>query len=606
MSEHAFQAEVSKLLQLVTHHLYSNKEIFLRELISNASDACDKLRHLQLTNSDLVAKDIEYKITLSIDENAKALIIEDNGIGMTRQELIDSLGTIAKSGTAQFLKRLTGDTKKDTNLIGQYGVGFYTCFMVASKVEVISLKAEKKEAHKWISNGVDSFSVEKGKLDHQGTKIVLYLKEDAQDYLVPLRLKTLIEKYSEHIAFPIVLKNKDNEEILNEERALWLRPKKEITPEQYKAFYQHIAHAYDEPWCTLHTKAEGVIEYTALLFIPSNKPYDLFNAERKNRLKLYIKRVFITDDCENLFPSYLRFVRGIVDTEDLPLNISRETLQFDPRMSKIKSSLAKKVLGTLTKKAKEEPEDYLKFWQNFGAILKEGFYEEPAKKEELLSLIRVKSTLREGYISLEDYIAQMRDDQKEIYYLLGDDTSKMLKSPQLEGFQNLKLNVLLLSDPIDHLWISQVRSYKNHPFKSVTEEDLNLDTEESDDSHVKYLIEFLEKHFQGKVKKVRVSTRLKESPVCFVNSGQGMNPHLSSFFQENQNASTRVLEINPNHLLIQSLSDMLEKEGKREILEEMAELLYDHALILEGQLVTDSQLFTQRLTSLMIHQLNAA
>ncbi|OJW46878.1 MAG: molecular chaperone HtpG [Alphaproteobacteria bacterium 41-28] len=605
MSEYTFQAEVSKLLQLVTHHLYSNKEIFFRELISNASDACDKLRHLLLTNSDLAEKDIKYKITLAVDEDAKTLIIEDNGIGMTRQELIASLGTIAKSGTAQFLQKLTGDTKKDTNLIGQYGIGFYTCFMVASEVEVISLRAGKKEAHKWTSNGIDSFSVERGKLEHHGTKIILYLKEDAQEYLSPLRLKSLVEKYSEHIAFSIVLNNKENEEVLNEELALWLLPKKEITPEQYKSFYQHVSHTYDEPWFTLHTKAEGIIEYAALLFIPSNRPVDLFNAERRNRLKLYIKRVFITDDCENLFPSYLRFVRGIVDTEDLPLNISRETLQFDPRMSKIKSSLTKKVLDSLTKKAKEDSKDYLKFWQNFGAILKEGFYEEFAKEEELLFLVRVKSTLREGYISLEDYVTHMKDDQKEIFYLLGDDLSKMLKSPQLEGFHSHKLNVLLLSDPIDHFWVSQVYSYKDRPFKSVTEEDLNLNTEKSGDSHLKSLIEFLEKHFQGKVKKVRISTRLKESPVCFVSSRQGQNFYLTGFIQEKQNTLTRILEINPNHQLIQNLLSLIETEGTKKSLEEMADLLYDQALILEGLPVTDSQLFAQRLTSLMSSQLNA-
>lgn len=606
MSEYAFQAEVSKLLQLVTHHLYSNKEIFLRELISNASDACDKLRHLQLIKSNLVEKGTEFKITLSIDEESKTLIVEDNGIGMTCQEMIDNLGTIAKSGTSQFLKKLTGDAKKDTNLIGQYGVGFYTCFMVASQVEVTSVKAGKKEAHKWISNGVDAFSVEKAEREQQGTKIVLHLKDDAKDYLVPFRLKTLVEKYSEHIAFPIVFKDKENEEILNEERALWLRPKNEITSEQYKAFYQHLTHAFDKPWCILHTKAEGVIEYTALLFIPSSAPYDLFNAERKNRLKLYIKRVFITDDCENLLPSYLRFARGIVDTEDLPLNISRETLQYDRRMSKIKAALTKKILETLAKKAKEEPENYLEFWQNFGAILKEGFYEEPAKKEELLSLIRVKTTLREGYISLEDYLAQMKEEQKDIYYLIGEDTSKMLKSPQLEGFQNRKLDVLLLTDPIDRFWVNRVGSYKDHSFKAITEENLNLDTEESDDTHVQSLVEFLEKQLQGKIKSVRVSTRLTESPVCFVSTGQEFNHHLSGAFQSHQNPSTRILEINPNHMLIQSLSNVVEQEDKGRILEEMAGLLYDQALILEGQPVADSQLFTQRLTSLMNNQLKVS
>ncbi len=606
MSEYTFQAEVSKLLQLVTHHLYTNKEIFLRELISNASDACDKLRHLQLTKSDLTDDNVEYKITLSIDEGAQALIIEDNGIGMTRQELVDNLGTIAKSGTAQFLKKLTGDTKKDTNLIGQYGIGFYTCFMVASQVEVISLKVGKKEAHKWISNGTDSFTVEKADLEHQGTKIILHLKEEEKEYLTPLRLKTLVEKYSEHIAFPIVLKTKDKEEALNEERALWLRPKSEITQDQYKAFYQHTAHAFDEPWCTLHTKAEGVIEYTALLFIPSAVPYDLFNAERKNRLKLYIKRVFITDDCEHLLPSYLRFVKGIVDTEDLPLNISRETLRYDPRMAKMKNTLTKKILDTLTKKAQEEPEDYLKFWQNFGAILKEGFHEEPAKQEDLLPLVRVKTTLREGYISLEDYLAHMQEDQKDIYYLIGEDTSKMLKSPQLEGFQNRKLNVVLLTDSIDPFWITRIEAYKGHSFKSILGEDLKLNKEESDDTHVKSLIDFLEKEYQGKVKKVRVSTRLNESPVCFVSSGPELNPYLLNMLKSQANALARILEINPNHLLIQNLSNIVGKEDKEQMLKEMAWLLYDQALILEGQPVADSQLFTQRLALLMNNQLEAA
>lgn len=606
MSEYTFQAEVSKLLQLVTHHLYTNKEIFLRELISNASDACDKLRHLQLTKPDLLEDNIDYKITISPDEETQTLEIEDNGIGMTRQELIDNLGTIAKSGTAQFLKKLTGDDKKDTNLIGQYGIGFYTCFMVASQVDVISLKAGKKEAHKWTSNGTGSFTVEKADFDHQGTKIILHLKEDAKEYLTPLRLKTIVEKHSEHIAFPIILKTKEKEEALNEERALWLRPKNEISQDQYKAFYQHVAHAFDEPWCILHTKAEGVIEYTALLFIPSTIPYDLFNSERKNRLKLYIKRVFITDDCEHLLPSYLRFVKGIVDTEDLPLNISRETLRYDPRMAKIKATLTKKILETLTKKAKEEPKDHLKFWQNFGAILKEGFHEDPAKQEDILPLVRVRTTLREGYISLDDYLAHMKEDQKEIYYLMGQDISKMLKSPQLEGFQNQKLNVIFFTDPIDPFWITRIGSYKGHSFKSILEENLTLDKGESDDTHVKSLIDFLEKEFQGKVKKVRVSTRLNESPVCFVNSGQEMNPYLLNMLQNQPNASARILEINPNHLLIQNLSNIVGQEDKEQTLKEMAWLLYDQALILEGQPVADSQLFTQRLTTLMNSQLEAA
>ncbi|MBL8675862.1 MAG: molecular chaperone HtpG, partial [Alphaproteobacteria bacterium] len=326
----------------------------------------------------------------------------------------------------------------------------------------------------------------------------------------------------------------------------------------------------------------------------------------KNRLKLYIKRVFITDDCENLLPSYLRFVRGVVDTEDLPLNISRETLQYDRRMSKIKATLAKKILETLAKKAKEEPEGYLEFWQNFGAILKEGFYEEPVKQKELLSLIRAKTTLKEGYISLEDYLGQMKEDQKDIYYLIGEDTLRMLKSPQLEGFQNHKLNVLLLTDPIDRFWVNRVGSYKDHSFKAITEESLNLDTEESDDTHVKSLVEFLEKQLQGKVKSVRVSSRLTESPVCFVSTRQEFNHPLSGAFQSHQNPSTRILEINPNHILIQSLSDILKQEDKGKIVEEMAELLYDQALILEGQPVADSQLFTQRLTSLMNDQLKAS
>ena len=610
--QHSFQAEASKLLNLVTHYLYKNKEIFLRELISNASDACDKLRHLSLTKKELQSASSDYKIVVTSDKESKTLTVSDNGIGMSRQELINNLGTIAKSDTSSFLSKLTGDAKKDSNLIGQFGVGFYTAFMVASKVEVVSRKAEKEEAYIWSSEGKDSFFIEKTSREESGTTIKLYLKEDSSEYIEPYRLKSLVQKYSEHIAFPICLEDSGKEEQLNEERAIWTRPKTEIAEEQYKEFYKHTSNAYDEPWVTMHNKVEGVLEYTSLLFIPSSKPFDLMDSERKRRLKLYIKRVFITDDCQELLPSYLRFVRGIVDAEDLPLNVSRETLQLDPRMSRIKTTLTRKVLDELSKKSEESSEKYIEFWKNFGFILKEGLYEELSQQDLLLSLARFSTTKTEDLASLQEYIDKMEKDQKEIYYMLGENREDMLKSPKLEGFLDKGVNVILLTDPIDNYWITRVTTWKDYPLKSISEGDVELDKKsensekDSKDKKFEKLLEFFKKTLKDKVKDVRVSKRLKDSPVCLVNSVEGSFPSMVSPNRKKLQPSSQIFELNPSHSLILDMNSLVKKNGKIERIQDMANMLYDQALIVEGYPVMDAKQFSKRLTTLLGKELKLA
>ena len=432
-----FQAEVSRLLDIVAHSLYSEKEIFLRELISNASDACDRLRHAALTQADLLGDDSSFKIRLKADPTAKTLTIADNGIGMNREELIENLGTIARSGTAAFVQQL--ESKQDgSNLIGQFGVGFYSAFMVAEKVEVSTRRAGEAEGWKWSSDGKGAFTIaEDPDAAARGTRIVLHLAKGEEEYLDPLRIRQIVATYSDHIAVPVVLEsNKEDEpdETLNAASALWTRPKNEITEEQYKEFYHHVGHTFDDPWLRLHFKAEGVMEYTGLLFIPSTKPFDLFHPDRKPGVRLYVKRVFITDDCSELLPPYLRFLRGIVDTEDLPLNVSRELLQNNPRLAKIRSALCKKVLGELKNKAEKAPEEYAKFWDTFGAVLKEGLYEDGQQRDTLLELARFRSTTRDGLVSLADYLAAMQPGQDAIYTITGDNPEALARSPQLEGF----------------------------------------------------------------------------------------------------------------------------------------------------------------------------
>ncbi|MGH7007795.1 MAG: molecular chaperone HtpG, partial [Stellaceae bacterium] len=456
-----FEAEVSRLLEIVAHSLYSEREVFLRELVSNASDACDRLRYLALTQPELVKGDTAYRITLTADAAARTLTVADNGIGMSRDELIDNLGTIARSGTSAFVKNLSGDQRKDVALIGQFGVGFYSAFMVADGVEVLSRRAGEETAHLWVSNGKGDYTVDSGTKESRGTAVTLHLKEDAAEFTDPARLRAVVKRHSDHIAVPIVLRDQGKDETINAASALWLRPKSEIAAEQYRKFYHHVGHAFDEPWLTLHSRAEGTLEYTSLLFVPSAKPFDLFDPERKHQVKLYVKRVFVTDDCQPLLPAYLRFLKGVVDSEDLPLNISREMLQANPMLTRMRAQITKRVLGELAKKAKDAPGEYATFWDNFGAVLKEGLYEDREQRDELLALTRFRSTAGDGLVSLDEYVARMKPGQKAIYTISGDTPERVARSPQLEGFRARGVEVLLLTDPVDEFWLPALGAYKD-------------------------------------------------------------------------------------------------------------------------------------------------
>ena len=613
----SFQAEVSRLLDIVANALYSNKEIFLRELVSNASDACDRLRYAALTQPELAADDPDFKIVLTADKAARTLTIADNGIGMNREELIENLGTIARSGTAAFVQQLE-DKDADVTQIGQFGVGFYSAFMVADRVEVASRRAGEAQGWLWRSDGKGAFTViEDAAGPARGTRITLHLKKDEDDYLGASRLRQIVKTYSDHIAIPIVFaaESKEGEdaaddETLNAASAIWTRSKSEISEEQYKEFYHHVGHTFDEPWMHLHFKAEGRIEYTALLFLPSSKPFDLFHPDRKNRLKLYVKRVFITDDCEDLVPSYLRFLRGVIDTEDLPLNISRELLQRNPMLAKIRGAVVKRVLDALKKKAEAEPEAYRAFWDNFGAVLKEGLYEDEAQREPLLALSRFRSTAGTELVSLDDYVGRMKEGQEAIFYISGDDAQAVTKSPQLEGFAAKGVEVLLLTDPVDDFWISSIGSYADKPFKSVTRGGADLgkikgadsDTESETKSEdagagVDALLAFLRLTLKDTVKDVRASERLTESPVCLVADEGDMDMHLERLLKQHnqlEETAVRVLEINPGHPLIQRLCARIGEDGAASELEDVARLLLDQARIMEGESLPDPAAFARR------------
>jgi len=613
-----FQAEVSRLLDIVAHSLYSEKEIFLRELISNAADACDRLRHAALTQSGLLGEDTSFKIRLKTDPAARTLIIADNGIGMNRQELIDNLGTIARSGTAAFVQQL-GNKAEGANLIGQFGVGFYSAFMVAERVEVSTRRAGEAEGWLWTSDGKGAFTVaEDENAPPRGTRIVLHLRKGDEEYLDAGRLRQIVHTYSDHIAVPVVLESKkedEPDETLNAASALWTRPKSEITEEQYKEFYHHVGHAFDDPWLRLHFKAEGVMEYTGLLFIPSQKPFDLFHPDRKPGVRLYVKRVFITEDCAELLPPYLRFLRGIVDTEDLPLNVSRELLQNNPRLAKIRTALCKKVLGELKQKAEQAPEEYARFWETFGAVLKEGLYEDGQQRETLLELARFRSTRRNGWISLADYVKDMQPGQDAIYTISGDDPKALARSPQIEGFAAKNVEVLLLSDPVDDFWLSMVPDYMGKRFKSVTRGGADLDKigdagkadgkdekKAEETPGIDALIAFVKLALKDQVKDVRVSARLTSSPVCLVADEGDLDMHLERLLkQQNQldRSSQRILEINPGHALVKALAGQVGKDGAGPVVEDAAWLLLDQARIVEGEPLPDASAFARRLCTLV-------
>ncbi|MGE5505678.1 MAG: molecular chaperone HtpG [Actinomycetota bacterium] len=610
-----FQAEVAKLLDIVVHSLYSNKEIFLRELISNASDACDRLRYAAVTQPELLGGEAEFKIRLVPDKDAGTLTIADNGIGMNHDDLIENLGTIARSGTAEFMKQLSGDAKKDVSLIGQFGVGFYSAFMVAEHVTVVTRKAGDASGWRWESDGKGTFTITEAPDAPRGAAMTLKLREGESEFLDPWRLKAIVKRYSDHIAIPVVLKEGDADETVNSANALWTRPKSEISAEQYKEFYHHVGHAFDEPWLTIHYKAEGAIEYTGLLFVPSQKPFDIFHPDRKQHVKLYVKRVFITDDCAELLPPYLRFLKGVVDSQDLPLNISREMLQHNPVLAKIRAGLVKRVLSELKKKAEDAPEDYAKFWEVFGAVLKEGIYEDFERRDEVVALSRFRTTAGDGLVSLDAYVGRMKEGQEAIYYATGDDAEKLKRSPQLEGFLAKGIEVLLLTDPVDEFWVPAVAKWKDKEFRSVASAAADVSKikgdeaaeakrkqEEAPADELSVLIAAIKGALGERVKDVRASDRLTESAVCLVAEAGDMSLHLEKLLRAHRQIEeehTRILEINPTHPLIKGLAARVRADGAAYPIDDAAFLLFDQARIVEGEPPADPVAFARRMATVM-------
>lgn len=620
VERHGFQAEVSRLLHLMVHSVYSEREVFLRELISNASDACDRLRYLAQTAPDLLndASGHDFRIDIVVDKDAGILAITDNGIGMNRGDLIDNLGTIARSGTSAFMAGLTGDAKKDINLIGQFGVGFYSVFMVADRVRVLSRKAGEAEAWVWESAGDGEYSVQSGERSGRGTTITLQVREDAKDFLDQVRLETVVRKYSDHIAVPITLcvrdGGKDGRPLsVNKGSALWTRPKGDITDDQYKEFYHHVGHAFDDPWATIHYKAEGALEYNVLLFIPGMRPFDLFDPARRSRVKLFVKRVFITDECEEILPAYLRFLKGVIDSEDLPLNISREMLQHNPVLAKIKKAVTNRILGELKKKAEADAAGYANFIELFGAVLKEGIYEDHDRRVEILKLARFRSTAGDGWTSLDEYIARMKPQQTAIYYLTGDDLDAVKRSPHLEGFKARGVEVLLMSDPVDDFWLTAVQDYEGKPLRSVTRGASDLQTiaaatsekpeSAAPEGELSALIAALKENLKEAVKDVRATDRLTDSAVCLVADEGDMDMHIARLLRQNKQLmkdAPRILELNPRHPLIKALGARAATPGGLDALADLALLLLDQARVLEGEPIPDPSAFAKRLSTALV------
>ena len=603
----AFQAEVGKLLDIVVNSLYSEKQIFLRELISNASDACDKLKYLALTNPDIAKSSGAFKITVTPDSKNNTLTISDNGIGMNKEDLVNHLGTIAKSGTAEFVKNVK-DNGSVMELIGQFGVGFYAAFMVADKVEIITRKAGEEQAWKWISNGRDGFEITEAVRDSNGTDIKLFLKKDDKDYTDSIYLRQIIRTYSDHIEYPIVLNlGEAGEETVNTASALWTRNKGEITKEQYKEFYHHISHNFDDPWLTLHFKAEGNIEYTGLLFIPSEAPYDLFQPDRKTGLKLYVNKVFISDKVEQLMPAYLRFVRGVIDSADLQLNISREMLQHSALIEKIKHGTVNRLLKELKKRTKDY-DDYMKFWKNFGIVLKEGIYEDFSNREQIAELSYFASTHdNDKLTSLDEYIGRAQEGQKTIYYITGDDVKVLANNPQLEAFKTKGLEVLLLTDPIDEFWPQVLPNYKGFAVKHISQaEDMNFERTEAkaDEGSLKKLTDLMTEMFKNEVGEVTTTDKLTKSPASLTVANGQMSIHLERLMRSHQQqtafASTRILELNPYHPLIIKLADMTAEENNRAKVEEVAKLILDQAKIAEGECITDPSFYGEKVSEYIL------
>ena len=611
----AFEADTSKILDIVIHSLYSNREIFLRELISNASDALDKRRFLASTNQSMQASQ-ELQIQIKSDKKAKILTISDNGVGMDSDDLVSSLGTIARSGTKSFIEQLESSKQNDENklsLIGQFGVGFYAAFMVAETVDVISRKAGSDKAYKWHSDGSNGYSLDDAERGEEGTDIILHLKKDAKEFLEEQRISYMVKKYSDHLSAPIYWQDGEASTMLNSASAIWTRPKSEITEEQYNSFYQQASSAYDTPYLTMHNVTEGVTNFTSLLFIPSTRPMDLFNPERKSRLQLYINRVFITDECEELVPNWLRFVRGVVDTPDLDLNVSREMLQQVPAINKIKKTIIRRVLSELKKQAGKKQEEYQKFWLDFGLVIKEGLYEDQDFREKILELCRFYSCRKGDYISLAQYVTEMKEKQEEIYYLSSETVEQAEISPHIEGFKARDIDVIVLSDPIDEFWLPLVPDFEGKKFKSASRGALDLDKFESENSEKKkadpskfdLLIARIKTNLGEKISDVRLSSTLTESPVCLVADEGGMDIQMERLMKAHNRdfqGAPRILEINPDHELVialNKLADAKSSSKESELVDDAALLLFDQAQIIEGRMPADLTAFSKRMTRIM-------
>ena len=622
----AFQAEVKQLLQLMIHSLYSNKEIFLRELVSNASDACDKLRYEALANPSLFENDPELGLRILLDAEAKTITIADNGIGMTKEEAIAHLGTIAKSGTKEFFSALTGDAQKDANLIGQFGVGFYSSFIVADKVTVRSRKAgaPANEGIEWVSAGEGEYTV--ADIDHpgRGTEVTLHLRAEQEDLLNGWKLREILRKYSDHIALPIrmaqekwdedakAMKPTGEEETVNQASALWARPKSEVTEEEYKAFYQHVAHDYQEPLTWVHAKVEGRQEYTQLLYVPSQAPFDLWDRNARHGIKLYVKRVFIMDDAEQLMPTYMRFVRGVVDVADLPLNVSREILQESKDIEQIRSGCTKRVLGLLEELAENNVEKYTTFWNQFGQLLKEGVGEDQANQARIAKLLRFATTNTdspEQNVSLTEYVSRMKPGQDKIYYVTAETFQGAKNSPHLEIFRKKGIEVLLLSDRVDEWVVSHLRDFDGKSLQSVAKGGLDLgeleDASEKQaraeaETSAKDLVERLQKALGDKLKEVRVTHRLTDSPACLVADEHDPGANLQRMLKmmgQNAPEIKPILEINPQHPMLKKM-ELLPNEGGH--FDDYASVLFDEALLAEGGQIEDPAGFVRKINRLML------
>lgn len=625
MEQKKFKTEVSELLQLIIHSLYSHKEIFLRELVSNSSDALDKLKYLNLTDEKLKGLSFNPRIDISFTEEGdkRNLTISDNGLGMSHDDLSDNLGTIASSGTKKFLASLTEEQKKDSNLIGQFGVGFYSAFMVADKVEVISLKAGEEQAWKWSSTGKGSYTLEEAVRDGHGTTITLHLNEEGNEYANRWQIEQLVKKYSDHIAYPIFLsydqttyddKKKDKEgnavkkvehkvEQINSSSALWRRSKSELTDEQYKEFYKQSSYDSEDPLFYVHTRAEGATEYTTLFFIPSKAPFDLYHADYRPGVKLYVKRVYITDDDKELLPTYLRFVRGVIDSEDLPLNVSREILQQNRVMSAIRNASVKKLLGEFQKISEQNPELYTKFIEQFNRPLKEGLYSDYANRDALLELVRFKSSSQDGYVSLASYKQRMPADQKSIYYIAGGKESTLKASPLLESYRKKGFEVLIMSDDIDDIVVGSIGTYKEMPLKAINKsgavDDLKEEKDTEKTKEAKSLVKKIKKALGDKVKDVVVSSRLVESPAVVVvdenDPSVQMQQILKSMGQGDFEDVKPILEINVDDPMIMKI----DASDDTQYIEDLCSVLLDQALLAEGVMPKDPVAFTKKLHSLL-------